>query len=229
MSTRVAGNGLGRVVEESGRTTNGVLYALLRTGDDRVALVLRATLALVMFPHGAQKLLGWFGGPGFSGTMGHLTVEYGLPVVIAVLVIVIEFFGPLALAVGVGRGGSPAAPLAGRSRPPGGRSRGRAGHRRRHGGRRADTARAQWLLHELVRQSGRRGVRVSPAGGGACCRAGRARQRGVVTGSSSGPAAGRVSQGPPGSPVSTYAFRRRSWCPITAVTGGANASKPTSV
>jgi putative oxidoreductase len=101
MSTRVAGNGLGRVVEESGRTTNGVLYALLRTGDDRVALVLRATLALVMFPHGAQKLLGWFGGPGFSGTMGHLTVEYGLPVVIAVLVIVIEFFGPLALAVGV--------------------------------------------------------------------------------------------------------------------------------
>src|SRR5690606_29943864 len=84
-----------------GRTPNGVLYALLRTRDDRVALVLRATLALVMFPHGAQKLLGWFGGPGFSGTMGHLTVEYGLPVVIAVLVIVIEFFGPLALAVGV--------------------------------------------------------------------------------------------------------------------------------
>ena len=31
-------------------------------------LILRLTMAIVMFPHGAQKALGWFGGPGISGT-----------------------------------------------------------------------------------------------------------------------------------------------------------------
>jgi putative oxidoreductase len=62
--------------------------------------VLRLTLAVVMFPHGAQKLLGWFGGYGFEGTMGFLTGGIGLPVVLAALVIGIEFFAPIALAVG---------------------------------------------------------------------------------------------------------------------------------
>lgn len=78
-----------------------LLAALVRTGDSRVDLLLRATLAVVLFPHGAQKLLGWFGGPGFGGAMRHLTGDYGLPVVIAFLVVVIEFFGPIALALGL--------------------------------------------------------------------------------------------------------------------------------
>ncbi len=77
------------------------LNALVRTGDRPVDLVVRMTLAVVMFPHGAQKLLGWFGGPGFSGAMGHLTGDYGLPVMIALLVVVIEFFAPVALALGL--------------------------------------------------------------------------------------------------------------------------------
>src|SRR5690606_19526168 len=64
-------------------------------------LILRAGLAVVMFPHGAQKLLGWFGGGGLEGTMGYLTAGAGLPWVVAFLVILGEFFGPLMLAAGV--------------------------------------------------------------------------------------------------------------------------------
>jgi putative oxidoreductase len=54
------------------------------------ALVARLALAIVVFPHGAQKLFGWFGGYGFQGTMGFLTGQVGLPYFIAVLVILIE-------------------------------------------------------------------------------------------------------------------------------------------
>ena len=48
------------------------------------------TLGLVMFPHGAQKLLGWYGGFGFSGTMGFFTETMHLPWIVALLVIVGE-------------------------------------------------------------------------------------------------------------------------------------------
>jgi putative oxidoreductase len=77
------------------------LYALVRTDADLVPLVLRWTLAIVMFPHGAQKLLGWFGGYGFTGTMGYLTGHAGLPYLVALLVVVAEFLGPIALAAGL--------------------------------------------------------------------------------------------------------------------------------
>ena len=73
---------------------------LVATSDDAGPAILRLTLALVMFPHGAQKLLGWFGGFGFSGTMDYLTGAAGLPAVVALLVILIEFFGPIALVAG---------------------------------------------------------------------------------------------------------------------------------
>ena len=42
---------------------------LIRTDDAVLALVLRLSLGIVMFPHGAQKLLGWFGGRGFYGNI----------------------------------------------------------------------------------------------------------------------------------------------------------------
>ncbi len=64
------------------------------------ALVARVSLAVVLFPHGAQKLLGWFGGSGFQGTINGLTGNAGLPWVIALLVILIEFFAPLFLLAG---------------------------------------------------------------------------------------------------------------------------------
>ncbi len=64
------------------------------------ALVSRLALGITIFPHGAQKLLGIFGGFGFNGTMGFLTGQMHLPYVIALLVILIEFFGSLFLIFG---------------------------------------------------------------------------------------------------------------------------------
>jgi putative oxidoreductase len=59
------------------------------------ALIARLALALVVFPHGAQKLFGWFGGNGFQGTMGFLTTQGGLPWAVALLVILIESIAAL--------------------------------------------------------------------------------------------------------------------------------------
>lgn len=75
---------------------------LFSTADTWEGLVLRTFAALVMFPHGAQKLFGWFGGYGFSGTMGFFTETMDLPWLIALFIILIEFFGSLLLLVGLG-------------------------------------------------------------------------------------------------------------------------------
>jgi putative oxidoreductase len=61
---------------------------------------LRLVLGVVFFAHGAQKMLGWFGGYGFHGTMGFFT-HMGMPSVLAFLVIATEFFGGLGLIVGL--------------------------------------------------------------------------------------------------------------------------------
>ncbi len=72
------------------------------TRADLASPLLRLGLAAVMFPHGAQKLLGWFGGYGYEGTMGFLTGSIGLPTPLAALTIGLEFFGPLLLVLGLG-------------------------------------------------------------------------------------------------------------------------------
>ena len=72
---------------------------ILRTDPELSTLLIRLGLGLVMFPHGAQKLLGLFGGAGFSGTL-EAFAGMGLPTLIGVLVILGEFFGSLALIVG---------------------------------------------------------------------------------------------------------------------------------
>ncbi|HET9226736.1 MAG TPA: DoxX family protein [Thermoanaerobaculia bacterium] len=73
---------------------------LMLTDDDVSRFLVRLFLGLVMFPHGAQKLLGWFGGSGYSGTMQFFTTQLGLPAIVVILVIVAEFFGALGLIVG---------------------------------------------------------------------------------------------------------------------------------
>ena len=72
---------------------------ILRTDPELSTLLIRLALGLVMFPHGAQKVLGLFGGAGFGGSLDALT-GMGLPMVVAVLVIVGEFLGSLALISG---------------------------------------------------------------------------------------------------------------------------------
>src|ERR1700716_268183 len=77
-----------------------MLEWLVRTHGDVVPLVLRLTLAVVMFAHGAQKTLGWFGGDGLRGTLDSLRKSGG-PSPGAVLALLAEFLGPLGLAAGL--------------------------------------------------------------------------------------------------------------------------------
>ena len=73
---------------------------LIRTDDDMAGLVLRVMLGIVFFPHGAQKLFGWFGGNGFSGTMAVFTDKMEIPAVLAFLAIMAESVGAVALIAG---------------------------------------------------------------------------------------------------------------------------------
>ena len=77
-----------------------MMQLIFRTNNDWTGVIIRLTTGLILFPHGAQKMLGLFGGPGFSGEMDFLTGTVNLPWLIALLVIVIEFIGSLSLIVG---------------------------------------------------------------------------------------------------------------------------------
>jgi putative oxidoreductase len=74
---------------------------VLATNASWPLLLARVALAVAIFPHGVQKLLGGFGGYGFAGTMGYFTDALGIPFALGVLAIVAEFFGPIALLTGL--------------------------------------------------------------------------------------------------------------------------------
>ena len=61
-----------------------MLRRLFSTDSGMAGLLLRLTLAVVMFPHGAQKALGWFGGQGFTPTLAFFT-RAGIPPVLALV------------------------------------------------------------------------------------------------------------------------------------------------
>lgn len=73
---------------------------IFNTNNDWTGLILRLTLGLILLPHGAQKMLGMFGGYGFTGTMGFFTETMHLPWIIGFLVIIIEFVGALSFIAG---------------------------------------------------------------------------------------------------------------------------------
>jgi putative oxidoreductase len=82
-------------------TAPSIIARLLGTDpQNRILLGQRLLLAAVMLPHGAQKLLGWFGGFGLEGTLGYFTGTLGVPLALAWLAIVAEFLGPVALLAG---------------------------------------------------------------------------------------------------------------------------------
>lgn len=95
--TLAASRSISPTAEDSTATA---VAALLSTPNEAGLTIARVTLGLVMVPHGAQKLLGWFGGYGFEGTMGFLTQSVGLPWILGLAVILIESVGALALIVG---------------------------------------------------------------------------------------------------------------------------------
>src|SRR5919197_2346861 len=76
------------------------MKTLFQTEEAWSSLILRVALGIVMLPHGAQKLLGWFGGFGFSGTMGFFTQQMHLPWIVAFLIIIGESFGSMGLIIG---------------------------------------------------------------------------------------------------------------------------------
>ncbi|MCZ8341867.1 MAG: DoxX family protein [Leptospira sp.] len=73
---------------------------LFSTSGDIIPLILRITAFVVIFPHGAQKLFGWFGGYGFKGTYGFFTGQMKFPGILAVLIILGESVGSVLILVG---------------------------------------------------------------------------------------------------------------------------------
>ena len=71
-----------------------MLHKLLATANDPAPLIARLMLGFVMFPHGAQHALGWFGGYGFSRTFGWMTETLGFPAPLAAIGIVTELVAP---------------------------------------------------------------------------------------------------------------------------------------
>jgi len=78
-----------------------LIHRLTATEPLTTPLILRIAFAIVLWPHGAQLLLGWFGGYGFSGSMQYFTTQAGLSSFIAFFVIFLEFFGSLFILLGL--------------------------------------------------------------------------------------------------------------------------------
>ena len=80
----------------------GIVSRILATDSSTAATILRIVLGFVILPHGAQKILGWFGGYGFDGTVGFISSSIGIPPFLAALSPLTEFFLAIALIVGLG-------------------------------------------------------------------------------------------------------------------------------
>lgn len=83
------------------KNNNSMKQLLFSTQSDWAGFILRVTVGVIMFPHGAQKLLGLFGGYGYNATMSFFTETMKLPAFISFLVIMIEFFGAIGLIAGL--------------------------------------------------------------------------------------------------------------------------------
>ena len=88
-----------RLFDDTRRHTKGMLRSLIDTTDSRIAMLARLALGIVIFPHGAQNLLGWYGGPGLAAALGSYS-GLGIPSFLGWMVILTEFAGGLALLVG---------------------------------------------------------------------------------------------------------------------------------
>ena len=77
-----------------------MIRRIYATDDSAATAILRVVLGIVFFAHGAQKMLGWFGGFGFAGTMGFFTGMMHIPAPLAFLAIAAEFFGGIGLILG---------------------------------------------------------------------------------------------------------------------------------
>jgi putative oxidoreductase len=77
-----------------------MLQKLMKTSDDFAVTLLRLALGVVFFAHGAQKVLGWFGGFGFQASLGFFTQQMHIPAALAILALAAEFLGGIGLLIG---------------------------------------------------------------------------------------------------------------------------------
>lgn len=73
---------------------------LFSTDPDWTLTAIRVILGVVFFAHGAQKVLGWFGGAGLKQTLRTMHEFVGLPIPLAFVAVMSEFLGGLGLMVG---------------------------------------------------------------------------------------------------------------------------------
>jgi putative oxidoreductase len=78
-----------------------MIESLTGTHTDWVVGIARIVLGIIFFAHGAQKLLGWYGGPGLARSMRTFTEHLHLPSTLAFLVIAGEFLSGIGLIVGL--------------------------------------------------------------------------------------------------------------------------------
>ncbi|MDT3700945.1 MAG: DoxX family membrane protein [Thermincola sp.] len=81
--------------------SSGPAEWIFKVSNQQIDLILRMALGIVFFAHGAQKLLGWFGGYGWQGTIGFFTQSLQIPASLASLSILVEFFGGIAIILGL--------------------------------------------------------------------------------------------------------------------------------
>lgn len=77
-----------------------VMDMLLGTFGSRPLLIVRVVLGVIFFAHGAQKVFGWFGGPGLRGVIAYFKQALGVPAPLTVLAALTEFLGGVAMIVG---------------------------------------------------------------------------------------------------------------------------------
>lgn len=77
-----------------------MIKKIINTSQDVSLLILRVTVGGIILPHGLQKLFGWFGGHGVSGTIEAFHTYFGFPALVTILVIIVESFGMLSLILG---------------------------------------------------------------------------------------------------------------------------------
>jgi putative oxidoreductase len=76
-------------------------FTLFTTSASWSLLIVRLFLGVIFFAHGAQKLFGWFGGPGLKGTIGYFQSSLNVPPALTVLAALTECFGGVAVFAGV--------------------------------------------------------------------------------------------------------------------------------
>ena len=83
-------------------TSADLVHRVLQTRAEVSPAITRVALGLLLFPHGAQHFLGWFGGYGFAGTHQWITETLGFHPIAAAIAITTELLAPIALVVGLG-------------------------------------------------------------------------------------------------------------------------------